>query len=168
MQLQMGARLAETLTAAEAAAAAAFTRANRRSRAGADGEGCVEEEGRGGWEALFCAQAATSLRLMAADARDGLAACRELGGALEGELGEVSLDGTLSALSGCLGVCVCGGGRGATAFDAPAPDLAAPYLAAPYHPQPFPPCGRSCGGSLAAVPRCPRTRCSQGLSALGR
>jgi hypothetical protein len=79
-QVQQGRQLLQAVEAAEAAAWAAFRSVNLKAAAAVPGE-----EGPSA-AALFCAQAATALRLMAADAQQGLAACEEIDGALHDEI----------------------------------------------------------------------------------
>lgn len=98
VQMQQGVRLVQDLSAAEGAAWVAFSHANKRRMAGkvladeAEGDEVVvvaAPEGDAVGAALFCAQAASMLRDMGADARQGLAACEALDAALRSELDEV-------------------------------------------------------------------------------
>lgn len=98
VQLQQAARLVESFASTELAAwdalgdanrtAAAASPADATSTAASGPAAAAAAPAAGG--ALFCAQAATALRRMGADARQGLAACRELEAALEEELAVVS------------------------------------------------------------------------------
>ena len=93
VQLQQAARLVDAVVSAEQAASLALADACRRD---AREEGAAQT-GTGGaaGASLFYLQAATTLRQMGADARQGLAACRALGAALDDELAAVSCPGCL-------------------------------------------------------------------------
>jgi len=94
-QLQQGSRLLHTMANAEAAAWAALWRVNRPASQ------ALDADQRAMAVALLHAQVATSLRLMVADATQGLAACEEMEGALRQELEVVSLDGRVAGPSVC-------------------------------------------------------------------